>query len=557
MQRGVPHAEKCKQMVIEHMRREKMRFRGAARLYAAAENVKKENKKGRTNMNATSAYAQIKANVGADGKLPYSFSLAEAHAPNQIDFIPGAMDGIGMFHAGPDDAGEAVNRIVRLLGKYFKTGKERYIADVEAVLNHNRTISVIDPVLQKLHDEKGIDPNKVANLSLHLVKTSGHIELIKIGIGLLGLLDLGNAPEATEVLTTLALYEDFTLYAVVAASNWPNGNGVIFQIAKCVVGWGKIHAVERLKPETEEIREWILRSGCVNSVMDAYLGLVCATKGDLISALRQETIDPEMFDSIAVIVDALVDEGPVSGISEYEHAQEALMRYLGHTRQHMTGAAQLWRILNLQDWAEEAEVAYKDAVLAGCHEIINRAEWQETIMATVERHDDAVDFFCACNAAFRLNIDISAELFEIVKAEPLPYCAYMPRLMKNPDMAASLISLCESVLPLDEMAEGMGDYFFADKLHQEYECLDFVLPALAAYPRQGEKLIKTGLNSRVVRCRNMACRALSGWVSALEKPVSEISPALYSELARIYKIEVDAQTKRTMKNLLDGGDKDA
>ena len=123
-------------------------------------------------------------------------------------------------------------------------------------------------------------------------------------------------------------------------------------------------------------------------------------------------------------------------------------------------------------------------------------------------------------------------------------------------MAEEIIKLCESILPLDDMAEGMGDYLFSDKLNQEHQCLDFVLPELAAYPLQGIRLIQTGLNSRVTRGRNMACRALSGWVKTQSKPLAEISPKLYAEIMRIYKIEVNGQTKETMKKLIDGGFED-
>jgi hypothetical protein len=310
--------------------------------------------------------------------------------------------------------------------------------------------------------------------------------------------------------------------------------------------------VERLEPETDEIRDWILRDGCANDVMDAYLGLTCAVKGDLISVLRQDSIDSKMFGSVAIIIDALLDEGPVSGISEYEYAGEALSRYLVHAKQHAVNVENLWRILNLRSWAENAEIDYKDEILGGCAEIINQPEWSEKVVAIVKLRDDNFAFFCACNAADRMDIDISAPLFEAVKTEPLKYYAHMPTLMRRPDMAMQIIDLCEAVLPLDEMAEGMGDYLFADKLNHEHQCLDFVLSELAGYPLRGMRLIKTGLNSPVVRGRSIACRALSGWVKSEGKPLSDISPELYTEIARIHKIEVNEQTKETMQKLLDG-----
>ena len=504
-----------------------------------------------------SAYESIKANISSNGKLPHSFSLEKKAAPNEISFIPGAMDGIGVFHAGVGKEKQAVEKITRLLKKYFKTGKGKYIANIEAILAESRTISLIDPILQSLRDDhKGIEPKRMINLSYNLLKTSSNVELVKIGIGLLGLLDLGRSDEASEIVSTLALYDDFTLYTVVAACNWTNGNTIVFRMAKGVDGWGKIHAVERLEPETDEIREWILRNGCSNGIMDNYLGLTCAVKGDLITVLRQESIDNELFDSIAIIIGALLGEGPAEGISEYEYAQEALTQFMRHAQKHVYSLEHLWRILNVREWAEDAEVDYTDEILAQCNEIIIRFEWKEKVISAAKRRSDSLEFFYACNAAVRLDIDISSELFNAVKTEPLKYYSYIPQLLKNPDMAASVINLCETVLPLDEMAEGMGDYLFSDKLNEEHLCLDFVLPGLEAYPLQGIKLIKTGLNSRVVSGRNMACRALSGWVKKLGKSLVDISPELYLEIERIYKIEVNEHTKETMKKLLDGGFED-
>ena len=311
-------------------------------------------------MSNSSAYELIKANIGEDGKLPHTFSLEEKPALNQMGFMPGAMDGIGVFHMSGGSEKKTIKEIAALLKKHFKTGDGKYISKIEKILSDGRTISLIDPLLQHFRDNhRGIDPNKVVQLSLNIAKASGNIELIKIGIGLLGLFDLGEYEEITETITTLALYDDFTLFAVVAASGWTNGNALIFKVARHVTGWGKIHAVERLEPENQEMRDWILRDGCANGIMDAYLGLTCAVKGDLISALRQDNLYSKLFDSVAVIIDALLDEGPAPGISEYEHAEEALNLYLRHAKQHSDKTEHLWRILNLRDWAESAETNYK------------------------------------------------------------------------------------------------------------------------------------------------------------------------------------------------------
>ena len=108
-------------------------------------------------------------------------------------------------------------KIASLLKKYFKTVNAQYISKVEAILTDSRALSLIDPILQNLRDDhEGIDPNKMVDLSFNLVEDSGNVELIKIGIGLLGLFDLDNIDGVDQVISTLALYDDFKLFAVVA-----------------------------------------------------------------------------------------------------------------------------------------------------------------------------------------------------------------------------------------------------------------------------------------------------------------------------------------------------
>ena len=504
-------------------------------------------------MNKTSTYEKIKTNIGENGKLPHTFTLEEKPAPNQIAFMPGAMDGIGVFHMGCGNEKKDVKKILSLLKKYFKTGNEQYILKFEMILKNTRVISLIDTILQALrNDYKGLDSNRIVELSLSLIQTSENIEMIKIMIGILGLFDLGAHKNIVETVTTLALYDEFTLYAVVAASNWTGGNDAIFRIAKGVDCWGKIHAVEGLEPQNDEIRDWILRDGCSNGIMDAYLGLTCAVKGDLISALRQDSMNEELFDSIAIIVGALLNEGPVDGISSYEHRKEAMTLFMNHAKKHVVSVEHLLHILNVKLWAESGEIEYKEEVLAACSEIINQSDWQRKIIDIIKLHNDDFKYFCACNAASRLDIDVSSEFFAAIKANPLKHYSHIPQLFKKPEFAETLIRTYETALPLDDMAEGMGDYLFSDNLNQEHQCLDFILPELAAYPMQGMKLIKTGLNSRIVRERNMACRALSGWMKILGKPLDTISPELYEELGRIYKIEVNKETKKTMRKIING-----
>jgi len=509
-------------------------------------------------MEKQSIYEMIKDNIGEDGKLSKDFALNDSYAPNALNFAPGALDGCGVYghyNVGANNPDGAAANIVRLVKEYLETDDNSLIEEVGVILAEHHALSVVDIVLNSIRDDhEGMDLQKLIEFAFDLAKTSWDVELVKLGISFLGLFDFGDYENIKNVVAILALYDEFTLFSVVAASKWSDGNGLIFWIAQRVDAWGKIHAVERLEPETETIREWILKEGCTNGVMDAYLGLTCAVKGDLISALRQDSIDDELFESIAVIIDALLDEGPVEGISEYEHAEEALALFLQHAEKHTVSVKHLWHILNVMTFIEDSEIANREDIMTHCSVITSNPIWKERILATIDECDDV---FYAVNTASRISFDITDKLLPIIKQKPLENSHYVNRFFDNPSAAAELIALYESVLPLDEMASGMGDYLFSDRLRIEYSCLDYILPCLAAYPLQGLKLLKTGLSSPVVRTRNMACRALSGWVKLQGKPIADISPELFTEIEKIHDIEVNEQTKETLRKLINGETADA
>ena len=60
---------------------------------------------------------------------------------------------------------------------------------------------------------------------------------------------------------------------------WDNSNELIFELAKKLHGWGRIHAVKMLKPEdNDEMKEWLWLEGWKNNVMPEYSAYECYTK---------------------------------------------------------------------------------------------------------------------------------------------------------------------------------------------------------------------------------------------------------------------------------------
>jgi hypothetical protein len=80
----------------------------------------------------------------------------------------------------------------------------------------------------------------------------------------------------------MGVYDEFTYYSArtLSKGSWPKGNEELFILAKNVHGWGRIHAVEWIKPETQEIKDWLLFEGADNTVIPQYSANICLQKAE-------------------------------------------------------------------------------------------------------------------------------------------------------------------------------------------------------------------------------------------------------------------------------------
>ncbi len=494
-------------------------------------------------MTNKSIYNTICENITDAGWLPQGFLLLDKSIQHEkTAFVPGARDGLSLIRKEPH-----LDRISAKIVQYMKS--ESYI-HIAGLLRTYRTLQVIDPVIKWIqNDHEAFDAQRIIDYAYDLVFDSQELELVKFGIALLGMFDFSGEPQIIKAVIALGLYEEFTLFSIVALRNWENGNAHQFLIAQRVKGWGKIHAVELLDADTDEIRDWLLRFGCKNDVMNAYLGLTCAVKGNMIDALRRDNMDEELFEGISVIMDALLSDGPVAGMKDYAHAQEALQLYLQSATKHAVTLQQLWHVLNIKDWLAKTENEYNEELLILCACIADRPRWRDMIKKAVVEGDEEMLYY-AVDAARRLQMDITSLLFKTVIKKPVEYSAFLSPLFVRADFAKKLAAAYEKILPLNQMATGMGEALFAVEYQQEHQCLMRVLAELGPYPNLGEQLLQTALQSPVIHLRNCALSVLEKWSEDLWVSVFHISPAVGGVLKRVSLDEVDTDTRMRMVMLL-------
>lgn len=187
---------------------------------------------------------------------------------------------------------------------------ESIFAIFEEIDKQTSIVRLYDEIIRVLAANQGdLDLANVLNFGDWLI-CSG-VSLLSVKLGLTVLAAFNHVPFVEEVMTEFGVYDEFTYYAarVLSRKEWENGNDELFQLAKNVSGWGRIHAVRYLRPETEEIRDWLLYEGANNTVHPQYSADLCLQKAEAETRL-DSALSAEEFEAVGKLIQAAIVSGP-------------------------------------------------------------------------------------------------------------------------------------------------------------------------------------------------------------------------------------------------------
>ena len=314
------------------------------------------------------------------------------------------------------------------------------------------------------------------------------------------------------------------MYAAIAfANSRENPDPDIFQMAKRVEGWGRIHCVERLSKTTDpEIKNWILRDGFRNRVMNEYLAYIGATTGGLLDALKQPNPDRELLTAAGEIFSALFSGGPAETLDDYDQAPTALRLWLEHmaTKAELVSdllaiSAANWFLKHEHSrWEKRFERGWtsqdRSELQTISAELLERPEWRAIIDQDLAS-DDWLKFHQATFAARGLGYDIFDVLIRKLESKPVDGPWYQAWLLADDSRAPLLAELAERLLDLDTIATGATDVTGIGPGFEKHEALRWTLQGLKDYPGVGSKLVTTGMQSPSNMDRRAAIRVLSKW----------------------------------------------
>lgn len=440
-----------------------------------------------------------------------------------LKWAAGAWDGVVGHHVSRSDSTKAIFQILTPLQSLLQRPKDKALAVLYERVAQDSILAFVDQLLSELERSRAeYDAQRLHEVGRYFVTRSAHREAVKFGMALLGL--VGDASDS-EVLKILGRNEEFTLYAAVALLRVAaDPERALWDLARSVHGWGRIHLVERLKgTQNLEIQSWLLREGFRNTIMNEYLACICARTGRLHDVLKQKQVDDALLDATADIIQALITGGPAEGIDDYSHAPQACEAYIDHVwarpnigLKHFIAVAALrdfltspdgWERRQERGWTEERRFALK----ALCDNVFGREAWRRMTLDNLSSGDSTV-FAIADQAAEILAIDTWDMHFARVQTAPLTSHSWY-RLMKQTDHVRidRVLAFAESVIPFVQIETGPANEIGLGPGFEPHHTLDWIVQDLGRFPGHGWRLIRAGLQSPVERNRCMAARALSAW----------------------------------------------
>jgi hypothetical protein len=129
---------------------------------------------------------------------------------DEIRWAPGALDGVSTHHMGAGEETLRVKQLVKALQDVVTRASDDGLRQVFALVTREAVLGVIDEVLEQVRKNPRLRAERVHALGLLLASEAPARDAVKFGMALLGTIQ---GADDSELLTTLGLHEEFTLFA--------------------------------------------------------------------------------------------------------------------------------------------------------------------------------------------------------------------------------------------------------------------------------------------------------------------------------------------------------
>lgn len=478
-----------------------------------------------------------------NGKLPDDYKLPRYGAKPM--FADGAQDGTAIYHLKLEETDENARLLeaFKLMSNADFPGAE---ALLESILQNNYAIKLADDIhTVLLENYEVLDAGNIYRFAVNNLLASKNKELVKADMVILELFPCDEPVRGA--VRILGQCEEFTLFAIFVMREWDNGNEEIFALAKKVRDWGRIHAIEYLEADTEEKKEWLLYEGLKNIFMPEYSALTVFNKAEAAKVFAMEELSYETYHALAMLLEGLLDEGPVPGISQIKDRMLILQQFLDNSAKQELTVADLNVVLLIAHWCDDLPSEEAKSIKEKAEAILFDAKNAGVVQEAIKNADGLM-------LAEKLGLPFKNQLLECIEQNFEENCCKCFWLMEDPDYVEKVVEVFCNKLPFDIISAGAAaDCDFGDKNFKYYAMLESILTNFGRVPVGREpELATAAVQCPSARVRRQGVAVLKVWVENAGVTLEKLLPQVHKLLTDIVADEVCNDIKESINELIAG-----
>ena len=532
-----------------------------------------------------SIYEKILENLNEEGALEVNFSIRDIEYSQDPFIFDGAYDVFQYLH---EDMSKVNSKNELEYKKIFSDLREnkadivKNILKISYLLHEDGTIKILNFTMRNLKKVRVASFYELIKQEfLQIIRKSKDIELIKFALMMLR--DDANYlnVEERKLIKTLALCDEFTLYASIVIDQWPRAREEFFELAKLLNGWGRIIVLPKLDLLDKAVSEWLLAEGWKNFAKPEYqanLILSYSSVLDLISERELKFVEYMNFSEI--IFNAIkIEPGVVRLMDIQVRMQIKILRlWLREFKRHELNAFSIILFLILFKTYEHVFLYMKEhnsqrVIKASIYQ--NEKIFLHPFMRYFEVYDELKILLHEMQELYDLElfkdqmenskpeikyyffailgrITVDYEFKDALEENPFAYIELLTLLFiqQNPYSELFLDYFAE-YLPLVEIAEGPNTKRDCWELSRDEEILCKIISKIRYKVGLGREFLISALQSSHPSLRLSALMSLDIWLKISRKKLSEIDMELAKLIHVIIQFEDNFEALRKELDLLE------